>query len=61
MDILINEQQKRFLFVEGLSDNFAKDTKILFDLTKKIISDSSKQVKLNLEFLLLWIYYRNII
>jgi hypothetical protein len=54
MDILINEQQKRFLFVEGLSDNFAKDTKILFDLTKKIISDSSKQVKLNLEFLLTW-------
>lgn len=54
MDILINENQKRFLVVEGLSDNLAKDTKKLFDMTKKILSDSSKQLKMNLEFLLTW-------
>ncbi len=54
MNILINEHQKKFLIVENLSDNFAKDTKKLFDLTKKILSDSSKQLKLNLEFLLTW-------
>lgn len=54
MNILINEHQKKFLIVENLSDKFAKDTKKLFDLTKKILSDSSKQLKLNLEFLLTW-------
>ena len=54
MDILINENQKRFLIVEGLSDNLAKDTKKLFDITKKVLSDSSKQLKMNLEFLLTW-------
>lgn len=54
MDILINENQKRFLIVEGLSDNLAKDTKKLFDMTKKVLSDSSKQLKMNLEFLLTW-------
>jgi hypothetical protein len=54
MDILINENQKRFLIVEGISDNFAKDTKKLFDITKKVLSDSSKQLKMNLEFLLTW-------
>jgi hypothetical protein len=54
MDILINEHQKKFLIVENLSDKFANDTKKLFDLTKKILSDSSKQLKLNLEFLLTW-------
>ncbi len=54
MDILINEDQKRFLIVEGLSDNLAKDTKKLFDMTKKVLSDSSKQLKMNLEFLLTW-------
>ena len=50
MNILINENQKRFLIVEGLSDNLAKDTKKLFDMTKKVLSDSSKQLKMNLEF-----------
>jgi len=40
--------------VEGLSDNLAKDTKKLFDMTKKVLSDSSKQLKMNLEFLLTW-------
>jgi len=54
MDILINENQKRVLIVEGLSDNLAKDTKKLFDMTKKVLSDSSKQLKMNLEFLLTW-------
>lgn len=54
MNILINENQKRFLIVEGLSDNLAKDTKKLFDMTKKVLSDSSKQLKMNLEFLLTW-------
>ncbi len=54
MNILINENQKRFLIVEGISDNFAKDTKKLFDITKKVLSDSSKQLKMNLEFLLTW-------
>ena len=54
MDILINESQKRFLIVEGFSDNLAKDTKKLFDMTKKVLSDSSKQLKMNLEFLLTW-------
>lgn len=54
MDILINENQKKFLIVEGLSDNLAKDTKKLFDMTKKVLSDSSKQLKMNLEFLLTW-------
>ena len=51
MDILINENQKRFLIVEGLSDNLAKDTKKLYDMTKKVLSDSSKQIKMILEFL----------
>jgi hypothetical protein len=54
MDILINENQKRFLIVENLSDKFAKDTKNLFDITKKVLSDSSKQLKMNMEFLLTW-------
>jgi len=54
MDILINENQKRVLIVEGLSDNLAKDTKKLFDMTKKVLSNSSKQLKMNLEFLLTW-------
>ncbi len=40
--------------MEGISDNFAKDTKKLFDITKKVLSDSSKQLKMNLEFLLTW-------
>jgi hypothetical protein len=48
MNILINENQKRFLIVEGLSDNLAKDTKKLFDMTKKVLSYSSKKLKMNL-------------
>jgi len=54
MNILINENQKRFLIVESFSDNLAKDTKKLFDFTKNVISNSSKQLKMNLEFLLTW-------
>ena len=54
MDILINENQKRFLVVEGLSDNLAKDTKKLFNLTKSIINQSSEQLGMNLQFMLTW-------
>ena len=54
IDILINESQKKFLIVENLSDNFAKDTEKLFDLTKKILKQTSDQLKINLEFLLTW-------
>jgi len=54
MTIVINENQKRSLIVEGLSDKIAQDTKELFNITKNIISNSSKQTKLNLEFLLTW-------
>ena len=54
IDILINKSQKKFLIVENLSDNFAKDTEKLFDLTKKILKQTSDQLKINLEFLLTW-------
>ena len=49
MTIVINENQKRSLIVEGLSDKLAQNTKELFNITKNIISNSSKQIKLNFD------------
>ena len=53
--IIITESQKRRLLNEGGGGgNFSDVIKINYDLVKDIISKSSSQIGLNLEFLLTW-------
>ena len=52
--ILITEEQKRRLLSEESGDNFGDVIKQNYEFIKKIVQDSSKQIGINLEFLITW-------
>jgi len=52
--ILINENQKRRLILEGSGDFIVESLSKNYDFVKKVIKDSSSQIGLNLEFLVSW-------
>lgn len=52
--ILINENQKRRLILEGSGDFIVETLSKNYDFVKKVIKDSSSQIGLNLEFLVSW-------
>lgn len=52
--ILINETQKRNLLIESSSDEFIGIIKKNYELVKKILNISSKQLKTDLQFLITW-------
>jgi hypothetical protein len=52
--ILINENQKRRLILEGGGDFIVESLSKNYDFVKKVIKDSSSQIGLNLEFLVSW-------
>jgi hypothetical protein len=52
--ILITEEQKRRLLSEESGNNFGDVIKQNYEFVKKIVNDSSKQIGINLEFLITW-------
>jgi len=52
--ILINENQKRRLILEGSGDFIIESLSKNYEFVKKVIKDSSSQIGLNLEFLVSW-------
>jgi hypothetical protein len=52
--ILINENQKRRLILEGSGDFIVETLSKNYEFVKKVIKDSSSQIGLNLEFLVSW-------
>ena len=52
--ILITEEQKRRLLSEESGNSFGDVIKQNYEFVKKIVEDSSKQIGLNLEFLITW-------
>jgi len=52
--ILINENQKRRLILEGSGDFIVEILSKNYEFVKKVIKDSSSQIGLNLEFLVSW-------
>jgi hypothetical protein len=54
VQIIINENQKKYLLKESLSNILSEKIKEMNNFSKKILSESSKQIGVNLEFLLGW-------
>lgn len=54
LSILITEQQKKILIKESIIDELGSVLKNNFESVKEIISESKKQMGVNLEFLLTW-------
>ena len=54
MKILISESHRKFLLKESIGENFKKILENNYDLVKKVISDSSKQMNIDLKFLITW-------
>ncbi len=52
--ILINENQKRRLILEGSGDFIVETLSKNYEFVRKVIKDSSSQIGLNLEFLVSW-------
>jgi len=52
--ILINESQKRRLILEGTGDFIGEILNKSYELTKKIVKESSEQIGMNFEFLMTW-------
>jgi hypothetical protein len=52
--ILITEEQKRRLLSEESGNKLGDVIKQNYEFVKKIVSDSSKQIGINLEFLITW-------
>jgi hypothetical protein len=52
--LLINESQKKLILNESINDELSNIIKKNYEFTKRVIKLSSKQVNLNLEFLLTW-------
>jgi hypothetical protein len=52
--LLINESQKKLILSESINDELSNIIKKNYEFTKRVIKLSSKQVNLNLEFLLTW-------
>jgi hypothetical protein len=52
--VLINEHQKKQLLVESSLNQFTNVVKNNYEFVKSIIQDSSKQMGMNLEFLITW-------
>jgi len=52
--ILINETQKRRLILEGTGDFIGEILNKSYELTKKIVKESSEQIGMNFEFLMTW-------
>ncbi len=54
ISVLINEHQKKQLLVESSLNQFTNVVKNNYEFVKSIIQDSSKQMGMNLEFLITW-------
>ena len=54
IQVIINENQKKYLLVESLNDVISTKIKEMADFTKKTLKESSKQVGINMEFLFGW-------
>ena len=52
--ILINEQQRRVILVESVVNKIDKVLESNYELVKKILNSSSRQTKLDFQFLLTW-------
>jgi hypothetical protein len=52
--LLINESQKKLILTESVNRELTDIVKKNYEFVKKVISVSSEQIKLNLEFLLTW-------
>lgn len=54
ISIIINDDQKKFLIKESVIDELGLVLKNNFESVKEILSESKKQMGVNLEFLLTW-------
>jgi effector-binding domain-containing protein len=54
IQIIINENQKKYLLKESLSNIMLDKIKEMTDFSKKVLKESSKQIEINLEFLFGW-------
>lgn len=52
--ILINEEQKKQILIEGVGGAFSDVIKKNYKRVKEILSDSSEQIGINLQFLITW-------
>ena len=52
--VLINEQQRKKLLLESSFEQVGDIVKQNYDFVRKILKDSSKQMGMNLEFLVTW-------
>lgn len=54
MTILINESQKQRLILESVGDSMGDIIKNNYELVKKVLTTTSKQLKFDLKFLITW-------
>ena len=54
MQVIINENQKKYLLVESLNNVISTKIKEMTDFTKKTLKETSSQIGINLEFLFGW-------
>jgi len=55
LQIIINENQKKYLLKESLSNIMLDQIKEMGDFSKKVLKESSKQIGINLDFLFVWV------
>lgn len=54
VQIIISENQKKYLIKESLGNIITDKIKEMSDFTKKTLKESSKQIEMNLEFMVGW-------